>query len=233
MASNPCERRRTDLNGGEKREICVYKNAHPKATCCDIAAHFACQTWLENSHVSPTFSKNKVRMYKYYLKKSFNYIFEIIELYLYHIYVLILFAQPIHVLKKSMNYNYISSVPTQLGGGGGAARKLCHILSSVIFLGNRWWRKIEVSLFVSIDRVPETKANVQIYEWNSPIHQFYEWNDVTFCLKLRDQILIIMYLGWRPATKIKYAFNLKTLIMLGLIFHIYHKFSITWSCGSQ
>ena len=25
----------------KKREICVYKDAHPKATCSDIAAHFA------------------------------------------------------------------------------------------------------------------------------------------------------------------------------------------------
>ena len=41
MASNPCKRRRTDLNGDKKREICVYKDAHPKATCSDIAAHFA------------------------------------------------------------------------------------------------------------------------------------------------------------------------------------------------
>ena len=49
--------------------------------------------------------------------------------------------------------------------------------------------------YVCIDRVPETKANGQIYEWNSPIYQFYEWNDVTFCLKFKDQILIIMYLG--------------------------------------
>ena len=36
--------------------------------------------------------------------KSCNYIFEIIKLYLYHIYVVILFAQPIHVL----NYNNIT-----------------------------------------------------------------------------------------------------------------------------
>ena len=41
MASNPCKRRRTDLNGDKKREICVYKDAHPKATCSDTAAHFA------------------------------------------------------------------------------------------------------------------------------------------------------------------------------------------------
>ena len=41
MASNPCKRRRTDLDGDKKREICVYKDAHPKATCSDIAAHFA------------------------------------------------------------------------------------------------------------------------------------------------------------------------------------------------
>ena len=41
MASNQCKRRRTDLNRDEKREICVYKDAHPKATCSDIAAHFA------------------------------------------------------------------------------------------------------------------------------------------------------------------------------------------------
>ena len=41
MASNPCKRRRTDLNGDKKREICVYKDAHSKATCSDIAAHFA------------------------------------------------------------------------------------------------------------------------------------------------------------------------------------------------
>ena len=41
MASNPCKRRRTELNGAEKREICVYKDAHPKATCSDITAHFA------------------------------------------------------------------------------------------------------------------------------------------------------------------------------------------------
>ena len=41
MASNPCKRRRTDLNGDKKREICVYKDAHPKATCSDIAAYFA------------------------------------------------------------------------------------------------------------------------------------------------------------------------------------------------
>ena len=40
MPSNPCKRRRTDLNGDKKREICVYKDA-PKATCSDIAAHFA------------------------------------------------------------------------------------------------------------------------------------------------------------------------------------------------
>ena len=41
MASNPCKRRRTDLHGDKEREICVYKDAHPKATCSDIAAHFA------------------------------------------------------------------------------------------------------------------------------------------------------------------------------------------------
>ena len=41
MASNPCKRRRTDLNGDKKREICAYKDAHPKATCSDIAARFA------------------------------------------------------------------------------------------------------------------------------------------------------------------------------------------------
>ena len=41
MASNPCKRRHTDLNGDKKREICVYKDAHPKATCSDIAAHIA------------------------------------------------------------------------------------------------------------------------------------------------------------------------------------------------
>ena len=41
MASNPCKRRRTDLNGDKKREICVYKDAHPKATCSDIAVHIA------------------------------------------------------------------------------------------------------------------------------------------------------------------------------------------------
>ena len=41
MASNPCKRRRTDLNGDKKREICVYKDAHAKATCSDIAAQFA------------------------------------------------------------------------------------------------------------------------------------------------------------------------------------------------
>ena len=41
MASNPCKRRRTDLNGDKKRETRVYKDAHPKATCSDIAAHFA------------------------------------------------------------------------------------------------------------------------------------------------------------------------------------------------
>ena len=40
MASNPCKRRRSDLNRDKKREICVYKDAHPKATCSDIAAHF-------------------------------------------------------------------------------------------------------------------------------------------------------------------------------------------------
>ena len=27
---------------------------------------------------------------------------------------------------------------------------------------------------VSIDRVRESKANGQIYEWNSPVYQFYE-----------------------------------------------------------
>ena len=36
-----CKRRRTELNGDKKREICVYKDAHPKATCSDIAAQFA------------------------------------------------------------------------------------------------------------------------------------------------------------------------------------------------
>ena len=41
MASNPCKRRRTDLNGDKKRQICVYKDAHPKAMCSDIGAHFA------------------------------------------------------------------------------------------------------------------------------------------------------------------------------------------------
>ena len=41
MAWNPCKRRCTDLNGDKKREICDYKDAHPKATCSDIAAHFA------------------------------------------------------------------------------------------------------------------------------------------------------------------------------------------------
>ena len=56
-------------------------------------------------------------------------------------------------------------------------------------------------VYVSIDRVLQSKANGQIYEWNSPIYKFYEWNYVTFYLKFRDQILIIMYLGWRPATK--------------------------------
>ena len=36
---------------------------------------------------------------------------------------------------KALQYEliYISSVPTQLGGGGGAAPKLCHIRSPVIF----------------------------------------------------------------------------------------------------
>ena len=82
----------------------------------------------------------------YYFKKSFNYIFEIIKscnyifeiikLYLYHIHVLILFAQPIHVLKESMNYIY-SRFQHKLEGDEGAAQKLCHIRSSVIFLGNR------------------------------------------------------------------------------------------------
>ena len=41
MAANPCKRRRTDLNGDKKREICVYKDAHPEATCSDIAVYFA------------------------------------------------------------------------------------------------------------------------------------------------------------------------------------------------
>ena len=41
MASNPSKRQRTDLNGDKKREICAYKDAHPKATCSDIAARFA------------------------------------------------------------------------------------------------------------------------------------------------------------------------------------------------
>ena len=41
MASNPCKRRRTDLNVNKKREIYVYKDAHPKAMCSDIAVHFA------------------------------------------------------------------------------------------------------------------------------------------------------------------------------------------------
>ena len=41
MASNPCKRRRTDPNGDKKGEICVYKYAHSKSTCFDIAAHFA------------------------------------------------------------------------------------------------------------------------------------------------------------------------------------------------
>ena len=41
-----------------------------------------------------------------------------------------------------------SSVPTQLVGGGAAASKLCHIRSPVIFLGNRWWWNIEVSLYM-------------------------------------------------------------------------------------
>ena len=47
MASNPCKRRRTHLNGDNKQEICVYKDAHPKATCSDIAAHFAKEQWQE------------------------------------------------------------------------------------------------------------------------------------------------------------------------------------------
>ena len=88
MASNPCKRRRTDLNGDKKREICVYKDAHPKATCSDIAAHFA-KEW------DVTVDRTKVGDI---LIKTCNYIFEIIKLYLYHIYVVILFAQPIHVL---------------------------------------------------------------------------------------------------------------------------------------
>ena len=29
----------------KKQEICVYKDAHPKATCSDIAAHFA-KEWV-------------------------------------------------------------------------------------------------------------------------------------------------------------------------------------------
>ena len=41
IASNLCKRRRTDLNGDKKQAICVYKDAYPKATCSDIAAHFA------------------------------------------------------------------------------------------------------------------------------------------------------------------------------------------------
>ena len=41
MASNPCKRRRIDLDGDKKREICVYKDVHPKATFSDIAAYFA------------------------------------------------------------------------------------------------------------------------------------------------------------------------------------------------
>ena len=41
MASNPC-RRRTDLIGDKKkRKNCVYKDAHPKAKCSNIAAQFA------------------------------------------------------------------------------------------------------------------------------------------------------------------------------------------------
>ena len=46
MASNPCKRQRTNLNGDKKRKICVYKDAHPKVTCSDIAAHFA-KEWDE------------------------------------------------------------------------------------------------------------------------------------------------------------------------------------------
>ena len=41
MASNPCKRRHTDLNGDNKQKICVYKDAHPKAECSDFAAYFA------------------------------------------------------------------------------------------------------------------------------------------------------------------------------------------------
>ena len=40
-------------------------------------------------------------------------------------------------------YIYISSVPTLLGEGGGSSPILCHIRSSVIFRGNRWWRNID------------------------------------------------------------------------------------------
>ena len=39
----------------------------------------------------------RVKMYKYYKKNNHVDIFEIIYLYLYHIHVVILFAQLIHV----------------------------------------------------------------------------------------------------------------------------------------
>ena len=51
--------------------------------------------------------------------KNHVIIFEIIKLYLYHIYVVILFAQPIHVTLQYELEIYISSAPTQLGGGLG------------------------------------------------------------------------------------------------------------------
>ena len=78
-------------------------------------------------------AKNKVRMYKYYFKKSCNYIFEIIKscnyifeiiiLYLYHIDVVILLAQPstnIITLQYELDI-YILGSNTAWRGGGGAA----------------------------------------------------------------------------------------------------------------
>ena len=118
MASNPCKRRRTDLNEDKKREICVYKNAHPIATGSDIAVHFV-KEWgvtvgrttggdilrskKSGCLMSALVEQQNMASLKKHLSscnifeiiKSCNYIFEIKKLY---IYVVILFAQLIHVL---------------------------------------------------------------------------------------------------------------------------------------
>ena len=64
--------------------------------------------YLENRHVSPTFSKNKVRMYKNYLKKSCNYIFEIIKScnYIFVSYLCCYFARTTNTCTNIITLQY-------------------------------------------------------------------------------------------------------------------------------